>query len=91
MLPPDCHWIETATGVSLRRRYGCAAFIVREAQGVRVVIQRGKRPIYSRAASVEQGMRWVTRWVAARTYSGAQWMFPSVNQPGLTERRRPRC
>lgn len=69
MLPPDCQWVETDTGASLRRRYGCAAFIVREAQGVRVVIQWGKLPIYSRAATVEQGMRWVTRWVAARTAS----------------------
>ena len=68
MLPPPYEWRITQTSAHLDYRYGCVAYVLpdRVRGKYRSVIQWRGRVLEARCGSIEQGVRWITRWIAVR-------------------------
>lgn len=78
MLPASYRWLIHPDVALLRHNSNGVAGVKLQPDGKwRIWIYWGDRTHYGQAASQEQGMRWVTRWVAARK-----------GLPGGSKRRR---
>ena len=64
-LPAPCRWNITDNEAHLYWHYGCIGYIVRDGDGWRLVIQWGRVQTH-RVASLEQGVRFLTRYIAGR-------------------------
>lgn len=83
MLPEGFRWIRSENGAFLQWRYKCVA-LVRERKAwetfCRVEIFTHP-PIISRAGSVEQGVRHITRWVEKQERFPPMWRGNSPMRP----------
>lgn len=59
---PDYRWIDCPEGSYLQFRYSCVALVVRRERGCSVEV-RAKRDLHARAPGLEQGKRYVERWI----------------------------
>lgn len=64
-LPPACRWIIRDHEAHLYRHAGCIGFIVRDVDGWKLIIQWGRSQTHP-VGSLEQGVRYLTRYIAGR-------------------------
>ena len=65
-MQPACRWITTENGAFLHWNYACIATVKQRGDHVELCIDWQGHTHSSRAASMAQGVRFVTRWVEAR-------------------------
>lgn len=63
MLKPACRWLDAPDGSYLYWNYRCVAHVKPAGGHVLTTITWGGRRHLGRAATLEQGKRWVERWV----------------------------
>lgn len=71
-MKPACRWIETPDAAYLHWHYACIASVKRRADYFETRVEWQGHEHVSRAGSLAQGIRYVTRWVEA------QKAFPTV-------------
>lgn len=65
-LPTPCRWKIAKREAHLYWHYGCIGYVVREGEAWALVIEWGTRLQRHRVASVEQGVRYLTRYIQGR-------------------------
>jgi hypothetical protein len=65
-LPNACYWIRGADCAHLYWNDGCIGYVAPQRGRMTSVIQWRDRVLAAPCASVEQGMRWIERWVEKR-------------------------
>jgi hypothetical protein len=65
-LPPACRWLLQDGSAHLLWNAGCIAYVYRDRVGFQSVIQWGGPTLRAPCASIDQGMRWIERWMEKR-------------------------
>jgi hypothetical protein len=90
-LPAACRWRVDKDGAFLDYHYGNVAYIRPDGARWRTVIQWRDRIYEGHAASLAQGMRWVTRWVEAAFRHGGPSNVRRWDVEYAARRRPPRA
>jgi hypothetical protein len=65
-LPASCYWIRGADCAHLYWNEGCIGYVAPQRGRLTSVIQWRQRVLAAPCGSIEQGMRWIERWIEKR-------------------------